>query len=65
MFEQNQSILAALQHCLSLFQRARMIEHRRECASVPVEYFLNEKEVFLLASHQQDVQQGGPGLCRG
>jgi len=42
-----------------------MIEYRRESAPVPVEYFLDEKEIFLLASHQQNVQQRGRGLCRG
>ena len=42
-----------------------MIKDGRESASVPVEYFLDEKEIFLLASHQQDVQQRERGLCRG
>jgi hypothetical protein len=42
-----------------------MIELRQQGTPVPVKYFLDKKEIFLLASYQQDVQQGGPGLCRG
>jgi hypothetical protein len=42
-----------------------MVELCRQGTPVPVKYFLDQKEIFLLASYQQDVQQGGPGLCRG
>jgi hypothetical protein len=64
MFKQNQSIVPALQHRLGFFQRARMVEYRRESPPVPVKYFLDKKEIFLLASHQQNAQQRGHGLCR-
>jgi len=42
-----------------------MIKFRWESPAIPVEYFPDEKKVLLLSSYQQDVQKGGPELCRG
>jgi len=65
MFKQHQPIVTALQHRLSFFQRPRMVEFRRQRAPVAVQDFPDEKEILLLASHQQDTQKREPGLCRG
>ncbi len=42
-----------------------MVEFRWQRALVAAEDFPDDKEVFFLASHQQDAQEGAPELCRG
>ena len=42
-----------------------MVEFRRQRALVPAKDFPDHKEIFLLASHQQDAQEVGPELCGG
>ena len=64
MFKEDKPIITARQHCLSFFQRARMIEFGRQGTPVPVENFPNEKEILYLASYQQDAQKRGCELGR-
>ena len=42
-----------------------MVEFRWQRALVPAKDFPDHKEIFLLASHQQDAQEVGPELCGG
>ena len=52
VFKQHQPIVAQLQHRLRFFQRAGMIQFRRQRAAIPLQDFPDQKKIFFLVSDQ-------------
>jgi hypothetical protein len=55
MFKQDQPIVSALQHRLSLFERTGVIEFRRQSAPIPFKDLPDQEKIFFPVPYQQDT----------